>query len=157
MAKRRGQAPANGRMLWDGRMWDRQGRQFELARELDRADAKTFLNEGDIQVAIASGTAALQWIEPADWGRAWSEGILPRLHDNTDWRPPPSAPGTLPFVPELWREIDGGRVQRSRLVHAAPRQARPPAWCPRLRSRSCSVIADGGVCPPRRSARSARA
>src|SRR4051794_20814280 len=107
VAKKREQAPANGRMSWDGRMWDRQGRQFEMTRELDRAEAHALLSDEQVQVAIYSSTSALEWVEAKDRRRTWSERILPRLHDTPDWQPPPGEPGTLPFVPELWSEVKG--------------------------------------------------
>jgi hypothetical protein len=107
VAKKRAQAPANGRMSWDGRMWDRQVREFEMARELDRAEAQALLTDDQVQLAIYSSTSALEWVEPKDRRRAWNERILPRLHDNPGWRPPAGAPGTLPFVPELWSEVNG--------------------------------------------------
>lgn len=88
-------------------MWDRQGRQFEMARELDRAQVQALLADDQVQVAIYSSTSALEWIEPQDRRREWTERILPRLHDNPAWRSPRGAPGTLPFVPELWSEVNG--------------------------------------------------
>jgi hypothetical protein len=94
-------------MSWDGRMWDREGREFGMVRDVDRPEAQALLADDDVQVAIYDGAGALEWVEPKDRRRAWSDRIAPRLHDNPDWRPPPGAPGTLPFVPELWREIKG--------------------------------------------------
>jgi hypothetical protein len=87
-------------------MWDRHGRQFEMTREVDRAEARALLADDHVQVAIYSGASALEWIEPEDRPRCWRERIAPRLHDNPEGRPP-EPPGSLPLVPELWSEVNG--------------------------------------------------
>ena len=88
-------------------MWDRQGRQFEHHGDLASAEAERLLGDNDVEVAICESTGPLQWIEPADRRRVWRDKIQPRLHDNPTWRAPREAPGTLPFVPQLWREVGG--------------------------------------------------
>ena len=82
MSRRRSSPPANGRMSWDGRLWDRAGRQYEKGSEPTRDEAKVLLDQPAVQVAIQEFTLPLQWVEPAERPSVWKDKLAPRLHDS---------------------------------------------------------------------------
>lgn len=89
------------------RLWDRAGVEWEdTGEELTRTDAEAMMNQPDVEVAISVGTASLSWLDGAERRRVWRDEVAPNFHDQPGWRPPPSAPGQLPYHATLWRNDD---------------------------------------------------
>jgi hypothetical protein len=89
--------PRWGNVGGELKLWDRDGRLWTLARnELDRDTVEQLYGNPNVPVAVAEGAAGLDWVEPAERKRRWSEELGPRTFDDT-WTPPHDAPGALPF------------------------------------------------------------
>ena len=104
MAKKKHTSSEHGRLSWDGRLWDRSGQVFERSEdELTRSEAEVLLNAPDVQVAISWCNTSLRWLSSDERRQVWLQELVPNFHDTPDWKPPPDAPGQLPFHAELWR------------------------------------------------------
>ena len=89
----------------EDRLWDREGRQWQRARTgLPRERAVQLFMDPSTPVAVHDGGGTLQWIEPGDRRARWP-ALMARTFDKA-WKPPPSAPGTLPFEAQEWRADD---------------------------------------------------
>lgn len=105
-AKKR-KPPANGRLSWDGRLWDPSGRQYERdVDELGSREAERLVCDRDVQVAISWCSQPLSWLPPGERDRCWRNDIAPNLHNDPDRHPPRRASDQLPFHAELWRSGD---------------------------------------------------
>jgi hypothetical protein len=102
MAKRNNhrQSQGNGRLSWDGRLWDPNGNLYEETdEELDRRQAAELLEDSEIQVAIAACSASLRWLSPGERRTVWSNEIVPNFCD----QPAPIPSKGLPFHADVWR------------------------------------------------------
>ncbi|HEX7169036.1 MAG TPA: hypothetical protein VF230_18805 [Acidimicrobiales bacterium] len=107
MTSRKGNRAGRGRLSWDGRLCDPQGREYTReADDLDRDGARVLLGQRNVQVAISSGGRPLRWLAPGEREPMWRAEIAPNFHDEPGWRAPRDAPGQLPFHAELWRSGD---------------------------------------------------
>jgi hypothetical protein len=88
------------------RLWDREGRLWTLARDdVDHESAARLYRDPTVPVAVAEGAGGLDWVDPAERRRRWTEELEPRTFD-ADWRPPRDAPGSLPFEALEFRSGD---------------------------------------------------
>jgi hypothetical protein len=111
VVRKRGRGPSSaGRLSWDGRLWDRVGRvHLRAVEELDRAAVLDLLRADDVEVVVSSGAGRLRWLDPGERMDVWTTELAPQFHDRSDWRPPATARGQLPYHAELWRN-DEARV-----------------------------------------------
>ena len=89
------------------RLWDRDGLEWEDAdAEVDRAEAERMLRSADVPVVVSMGTGPLRWLDGDERMSVWRNEIAPNFHDLPGWKPPPGAPGQLPFHATVWRRGD---------------------------------------------------
>ncbi len=113
MSKRRKQkAPRwpNGRLDLHG-LWDRNGDLWLMGEELDRTMATALVSDRAVLVVVSWCAEPLRWLEDREREGVWRNEILPNFHDEPGWRPPPGAPGQLPFHALVFR-----RGQRNLLL-----------------------------------------
>lgn len=79
--------------MWDGRLFDREGRVFGFGREVDRAEIPDLLVDSAVQMAVYASGGPLRWVDPAACARVWREELAPNMHDVKGWKPPLRAPG----------------------------------------------------------------
>ena len=70
--------------------------------ELVRTAAADLVKDAIVEVAVSCGAGRLRWISLDERQDVWRSEIEPNFHDQPGWKPPPSAPGQLPFHAELW-------------------------------------------------------
>lgn len=107
MGKRKKQkAPRwpNGRIDAHG-LWDRDGDLWTISEEeLDRKAAGSLIGDPTVPVVVSWCAGPLRWLDGGERQEVWRDEILPNFHDEPGWRPPPGAPGQLPFHAEAWQQ-----------------------------------------------------
>jgi hypothetical protein len=76
--------------------------EFERSEQELTRKATAGLVRDPVEVAISRGAGPLRWIPPHERDDVWRMEIEPNFHDQPGWKPPPSAPGQLPFHAEVW-------------------------------------------------------
>jgi hypothetical protein len=105
--KKKQPAPTNGRLSWDGRLWDRKGDEWTNAHEeIERPEVEELLRRGNVEVAIAECGGPLRWLEEGERIDVWRREIAPDFHDVPNWKPPRDAPGQWPYSARIWRRGD---------------------------------------------------
>ena len=93
---------SRNRFLGD-RFFDDSGDEWTLVdRELSRARITALLDDQTVRLAVHMGRSSLDWIDPTARRTTWAKRIEPNFHDRLDYKPPPGAPGQLPFHGTLW-------------------------------------------------------
>ena len=94
---------SRNRFLGD-RFFDDHGAEWVLEdRDLSRTRIADLLGTAGVRVAVHTSRSSLRWIDPAARLTIWKAEIEPNFHDRKDYRPPPNAPGQLPFHGTLWK------------------------------------------------------
>lgn len=89
------------------RLFAADGTEFTFADGLVRVEVERLLALEELEaVRIECGGGVESWVGPADARRLWL-AVEPDLDDVEAWRPPPGAPGALPYRAQLWRSQDG--------------------------------------------------
>jgi hypothetical protein len=93
--------------ILDDRLWDDTGREWRrVEHDLGRPDVARLLTRPDVRVGIHACRRWLRWVAGGERNAVWVKEIEPNFHDRPDYRPPPGAPGQLPFHATLWRDGD---------------------------------------------------
>lgn len=101
--RKRRKAPRQGRLSWDGRLWDRQEVEYDqVEEELTKDRATAIVVDETVAMAISRWSEPLRWPTLAERQRVWRDEIEPNFHDQPRPKRPGSERGQLPFHPELW-------------------------------------------------------
>jgi transposase len=89
------------------RLFDPVGVEYEPSRDgLRRADVLRLVKTGELPVATHNCGEGVAWLPPNQASAAWAS-VEADFEDIEGWRPPPGAPGALPYRAGLWRALRG--------------------------------------------------
>ncbi len=93
------------------RLFDDAGQEWARVRnDLSRDEVRHLLAESSVKVGIHRNYGdPLRWVPAELRWQVWRSEIEPEFFDNRNWRPPPGAPGQLPYRALLYR-ADGRQL-----------------------------------------------
>lgn len=98
------------RWLWGSagpRLFDADRREYRRVDGLERTEVERLLGLDELAaVRVECGAGIAEWVTPGDARRLWLD-VERYFIDVDPWRPPPGAPGALPYEAQLWPADDG--------------------------------------------------